>query len=214
MLGMGGTCYCFVNKISKWVRWDKVSQIQFFLESSEWRKCQERGIISAFPFSIQIKFPVMCFAPSDSFCPTPQNNCVLVTAFLVMRSYSKNSYIRTLNFRLREGSCLREHLMFKWYMTESFTLKVLKIAILTYGSLPQGGLPIKCDGRGVRMLRVPNFVKNYTIGCANSQKIYSCCANLQKIYCWVRKSLYSKITKTACVSMLALKINHNLGSAF
>ena len=36
---------------------------------------------------------------------------------------------------------------------------------------PQGGgLPIKSDG-GVRMLRVPNFLKNYTAGCANLQKI-------------------------------------------
>ena len=41
---------------------------------------------------------------------------------------------------------------------------------------PGGGLPIKSDGGGVRMLRVPYFVKNYTIGCANSQKLY----------CWVR----------------------------
>ena len=36
--------------------------------------------------------------------------------------------------------------------------------------------------------------------------------------CWVRyfldKGLHSKITETACVSMLALKINYNLGSAF
>ena len=36
----------------------------------------------------------------------------------------------------------------------------------------QGGLPIKSDEGGVRMLRVPNFVKNYTIECANSQKLY------------------------------------------
>ena len=38
------------------------------------------------------------------------------------------------------------------------------------------------------MLRVPNFVKNYTIGCANSQKKYTAgCANLQikKLCCWV-----------------------------
>ena len=72
------------------------------------------------------------------------------------------------------------------------------------------------------MLRVPNFVKNYTIGCANSQKLYTAeCANLQKLYCWVRccyrqgvKGLHRKITETACVSMLALKINYNIGSAF
>ena len=36
--------------------------------------------------------------------------------------------------------------------------------------------PIKSD-QGVRMLRVPNFVNNYTIGCANSQKLY----------CWVHE---------------------------
>ena len=58
------------------------------------------------------------------------------------------------------------------------------------------------------MLRVPNFVKNYTLGCANSQKLY----------CWVRyfldKGLHSKITETVCGSMLASKINYNLGSAF
>ena len=41
--------------------------------------------------------------------------------------------------------------------------------------------PIESDLEGggggwVRMLRVPNFVNNYTIGCANSQKLY----------CWLR----------------------------
>ena len=56
------------------------------------------------------------------------------------------------------------------------------------------------------MLRVPNFVKgNYTIACANSQKLY----------CWVcyflHKGLHLKITETACVSMLALKINYDFG---
>ena len=58
------------------------------------------------------------------------------------------------------------------------------------------------------MLRVPNFVKDYTIGHANSQKIILLGA------LFVRKGLHSKITETACVSMLALKINYNLGSAF
>ena len=62
---------------------------------------------------------------------------------------------------------------------------------------PRGGLPIKSDG-GVRMLRVPNFLKNYTAGCA----------------IFMEKGLYLKITETACVSMLFLKINYNLGSAF
>ena len=38
-----------------------------------------------------------------------------------------------------------------------------------------GGLPIKSNGV-VRMLRVPNFIKNYTIGCVNPQTLY----------CWVR----------------------------
>ena len=38
---------------------------------------------------------------------------------------------------------------------------------------PRGGLPIKSDGGGggVRKLRVLNFLKNYTAGCANLQKI-------------------------------------------
>ena len=62
---------------------------------------------------------------------------------------------------------------------------------------PRGGLPIKSDGGG-RMLRVPNFLKNYTAGCAS----------------FIEKGLHSKITETACVSMLFLKINYNLGSAF
>ena len=39
-----------------------------------------------------------------------------------------------------------------------------------YGVFYLGGLPIKSD-RGVRMLGVPNFVKNYTIGCPNLQII-------------------------------------------
>ena len=48
------------------------------------------------------------------------------------------------------------------------------------------------------MVRVPNFLKNYTAGCA----------------IFIEKGLHSKITETACVSMLFLKINYNLGSAF
>ena len=55
---------------------------------------------------------------------------------------------------------------------------------------PMGGLPIKGD-EGVRMLRVPNFLKNYTAGCA----------------IFIEKGLHSKITETASVSMLFLKIN-------
>ena len=40
--------------------------------------------------------------------------------------------------------------------------------------------------RGVRMLRVPNFVKSYTIGCANSQKIILLLVLIyKKIYCWL-----------------------------
>ena len=62
--------------------------------------------------------------------------------------------------------------------------------------------------RGVRMLRVPNFVKNYTAGCPD----------FQKVFCWVRyfyrQGYTLKITETARVSMMALKINYNLGSAF
>ena len=58
------------------------------------------------------------------------------------------------------------------------------------------------------MVRVPNFVKNYTAGCPD----------LQKLYCWVRyfyrQGFTLKITETTCVSMMALKINYNLGPAF
>ena len=42
---------------------------------------------------------------------------------------------KNLDFRLREGSSLKKHLMFKWYMTEDFSLKVLKIVVLIYGFL-------------------------------------------------------------------------------
>ena len=38
-------------------------------------------------------------------------------------------------FQAGKGSYLKEHLMFKWYMTENFILKVLKIAVLIYGFL-------------------------------------------------------------------------------
>ena len=59
------------------------------------------------------------------------------------------------------------------------------------------------------MLRVPNFLKNYTAGCANLQKNYTAgCA------VFIEKGLHPKITETACMSMLFLKINYNLGSAF
>ena len=30
-------------------------------------------------------------------------------------------------------SCLKEHVMFKWYMTEKFSLRVLNIGVLMYG---------------------------------------------------------------------------------
>ena len=57
------------------------------------------------------------------------------------------------------------------------------------------------------MLRVPNFVKTYTIGCANSQ-------NYTVGYAiFIHKGLHSKFTETACVSKLVLKINYYLGSA-
>ena len=65
----------------------------------------------------------------------------------------------------------------------------------------QGGLPIKSDGGGgVRMLRVPNFVKNYIIGCANSQKYTAGWANLQKNYTagypiFIHKGLVKKLLK-------------------
>ena len=58
------------------------------------------------------------------------------------------------------------------------------------------------------MLRVSNFVKNYTIGCANSQN-YTAGYTI-----FIHKGLHSKFTETACMSMLVLKINYNLGSAF
>ena len=62
------------------------------------------------------------------------------------------------------------------------------------------------------MLRVPIFVKNYNIGCVNSPKF----ANNYTAGCaiLIHKGLHSKITETVCVSILALKINYNLGSAF
>ena len=47
----------------------------------------------------------------------------------------QNLYIRTLTFRLREISSLNEHLMFKWYMTENFSLSVPKMVVLVYGFL-------------------------------------------------------------------------------
>ena len=58
MLDVAGTHYCFVKKISKWVKWEKVSQMTFFLEPSEWRESQEitiAGIIFAFPIPRKIK---------------------------------------------------------------------------------------------------------------------------------------------------------------
>ena len=59
------------------------------------------------------------------------------------------------------------------------------------------------------MLRVPNFLKNYTADCANLQKNYTSGCAL-----FLEKGLHSKITETACVSMLFSKINYNLGSPF
>ena len=44
---------------------------------------------------------------------------------------------KNLEFQVREGSYLKEHLMFKVYITENFSLKVLKIAVLIYGFLLQ-----------------------------------------------------------------------------
>ena len=51
-----------------------------------------------------------------------------------MLSYSKKSVYKNLEFQVG-GSYLKEHLMFNWYMTEKFSLKVLKIAVLIYGFL-------------------------------------------------------------------------------
>ena len=79
--------------------------------------------------------------------------------------------------------------------------------------------PIKSDWGGVRMLRIPNFVNNYTIGCANSTKIILLGVLIYKmICCWV-PYFYTQgftfiIAETACILMLALKINYNLGSTF
>ena len=58
------------------------------------------------------------------------------------------------------------------------------------------------------MLRVPNPVKNYTAGCANYQKLY------YWVHYFYRKEFTFKIIETACKSMLFLKINYDLGSAF
>ena len=51
--------------------------------------------------------------------------------------------------------------------------------------------------------------KSYTAGWANLQKQYTAGYPI-----FLHKGLHEKITETACVSMLALKINYNLGSAF
>ena len=64
-------------------------------------------------------------------------------------------------------------------------------------------LPIKSD-RGSKF-----FQKLYTRGCSNLQK--NCTAGYA---IFLHNGLHSKIAETACLSMLALKINHNLGSAF
>ena len=44
-----------------------------------------------------------------------------------------------------------------------------------------GGRDFQYKVMGDRMLRVPNSVKIYTIGCANSQNYTAGCAALQKI---------------------------------
>ena len=47
--------------------------------------------------------------------------------------YNKNLYVyKNLEFQAGEGSCLKEHLMFKWYMNKNFSLKVLKIVVVMY----------------------------------------------------------------------------------
>ena len=67
--------------------------------------------------------------------------------------------------------------------------------------------PIKSDQGGVRMLRVPNFVNNYTIGCA---KFILLGALIYKmICCWV-PYFYTQgftfiITETACMLNAGLK---------
>ena len=42
---------------------------------------------------------------------------------------------KNLEFQAGEGSCWKEHVMFEWYMTENFSLRVLNIAVLVYGLL-------------------------------------------------------------------------------
>ena len=73
---------------------------------------------------------------------------------------------------------------------------------------------MKSDGGGVRMLRVPHFFKSYTLGCDNSQKLFCWVHKFTKNYTvgyaiFIHKGLHSKITETACSSMLALQINYN-----
>ena len=58
------------------------------------------------------------------------------------------------------------------------------------------------------MLRVPNFVRNYTIGYANLQII------ILMGTLFYTQGFILKIIETACMSTLALKINYNLGSTF
>ena len=60
---------------------------------------------------------------------------------------------------------------FTTFGTHGKMLSIIEHLYPYTNGLAQGGLPIKSDGGGVRMLRVPNFLKNYTAGCANLQTI-------------------------------------------
>ena len=62
------------------------------------------------------------------------------------------------------------------------------------------------------MQTLPNFVKNYTIGCANSQKsillgalIYKLTNYTAECAIFIHKGLHLKITETACVPIAGLK---------
>ena len=44
--------------------------------------------------------------------------------------HARKPAYKNTEFLAGECSCLKEHLMFKWYMNENFSLEVLKIAVL------------------------------------------------------------------------------------
>ena len=74
-------------------------------------------------------------------------------------------------------------------------------------------------GGRVTKLKVPNFSNIIPWDALIHKKLYCCVCQFTKNYTagyaiFIHKGLHSKITGTACVSMLAIKINCNLGSAF